>query len=102
MSNETVVTSGVYERFFEENGKKYHHVLNPKTGYPVETDILGISIKGAEANSALCDGYSTTCLLLGSKGTQRYMNDKTDFSYVIIKTDGSVKEYNNFGLEPVE
>ena len=102
MVDETLVTSGVYERFFEENGKKYHHVLNPKTGYPVDTDILGISIKGKSSNSTWCDGYSTTCLLLGSEKAQEYMKNKSDFSYVIITTDGKVKEYNNFELRAIE
>lgn len=102
MIDETLVTSGVYERYFEENNKKYHHVLNPKTGYPVKTDILGISIRGDENNSTWCDGYSTTCLLLGSKKAKEYMKEKKDFSYAIITTDGNISEGNNFNMELVE
>lgn len=44
ISNKTVVTSGVYERYIEKDGVKYHHILNPKTGYPYDTEIQGISI----------------------------------------------------------
>ncbi|MGL6105152.1 FAD:protein FMN transferase [Romboutsia sp.] len=44
VSDKTVVTSGVYERYIEEDGVKYHHILNPSTGYPYETDIQGVSI----------------------------------------------------------
>ena len=44
VSNKTVVTSGVYERYIEQDGQTYHHILNPETGYPYETDIAGVSI----------------------------------------------------------
>ena len=44
VSDKTVVTSGVYERFIEKDGVKYHHILNPDTGYPYETDIVAVSI----------------------------------------------------------
>lgn len=44
VSNKTVVTSGVYERYIEQDGVKYHHILNPSTGYPYDTEIAGVSI----------------------------------------------------------
>lgn len=44
VANKTVVTTGIYERFIEKDGVKYHHILNPKTGYPYNTDIAGVSI----------------------------------------------------------
>lgn len=44
VSDKTVVTSGVYERYIEKDGIKYHHILNPQTGYPYDTEIQGVSI----------------------------------------------------------
>lgn len=44
VSDKTVVTSGVYERYIEKDGIKYHHILNPTTGYPYDTEIQGVSI----------------------------------------------------------
>ncbi|MDO4544683.1 MAG: FAD:protein FMN transferase [Bacillota bacterium] len=61
----TVVTSGIYERKFEENGILYHHVLDPQTGYPAETDLESVTITAKRGNSAFCDGLSTVCLMLG-------------------------------------
>ena len=63
VDDESVVSSGDYERFFEYKGKTYHHILNPKTGFPAETNIKQITI--VTGNSETADGLSTSVLLLG-------------------------------------
>ncbi len=69
INDETVVSSGDYERFFVYNGKTYHHILNPKTGFPAETNIKQVTI--VTSNSQTADGLSTSVLLLGvHKGIQ--------------------------------
>ncbi|MCF0143723.1 MAG: FAD:protein FMN transferase [Firmicutes bacterium] len=65
VKDSTVVTSGIYERKFEEKGKLYHHVLDPATGYPAETDLEAVTVVADKGNSCLCDGLATSCLLLG-------------------------------------
>src|SRR6056297_3049374 len=59
----TIVSSGDYERFFVEDGVRYHHILNPKTGFPVETEIKSVSIITEESFEA--DALSTSVLLSG-------------------------------------
>lgn len=98
LKNQTLVTSGVYERHFEENGKDYHHVLNPKTGYPYDTDIVSISILSKLGNSYACDGYSTVCLALGKEKAIKFMKDKKDFEYCIVDTDGNITKSSGFDL----
>ena len=66
----TVVTSGIYERKFEQDGVLYHHVLDPHTGYPVDTDLEAVTIRAAKGNSGFCDGLSTVCLMLGKDKAQ--------------------------------
>ncbi|MEG0291540.1 MAG: FAD:protein FMN transferase [Anaerovoracaceae bacterium] len=96
MKDQTVVTSGTYERFFEEGGKKYHHILNPKTGYPVNSDIEGVSILSKKGNSGYCDAYSTISLLLGKEKAKEFMSKQDGFEFMIIDTKG--KDFNSKGF----
>lgn len=65
VADQCVVSSGIYERCFEQDGKLYHHILDPATGYPVESDLAGVSVI---CDSSLTgDALSTTCLALGSE-----------------------------------
>lgn len=59
----TVVTSGVYERFFIQDGKRYHHILDTKTGYPVDNGLISVSI--ITESSIDADGLSTSVFALG-------------------------------------
>jgi thiamine biosynthesis lipoprotein len=59
----TVVTSGIYERFFIQDGKRYHHILDTTTGRPVESDLVSVSVLAPSSIDA--DGLSTTLFALG-------------------------------------
>jgi FAD:protein FMN transferase len=59
----TVVTSGVYERGFNQGGKRYHHLLDPRTGRPVENGVIAVTLLGKD--SLLADAVSTACFVLG-------------------------------------
>lgn len=59
----SAVTSGTYERGFKKDGVLYHHIIDPKTGWPVETDVAGVTVVSKRSLDA--EGYSTTLLALG-------------------------------------
>ncbi len=63
ITDQTVVTSGPYERFFEENGKRYHHIFNTSTGMPVENDIASVTVIADTSMDG--DAMSTTLFALG-------------------------------------
>lgn len=65
VADATVVTSGIYERNFQQDGMIYHHVLDPETGCPVETDLESITLVAAPGYSGFCDSLSTISILLG-------------------------------------
>ncbi|NSX80177.1 FAD:protein FMN transferase, partial [Streptococcus pyogenes] len=64
VNNHSVVTSGIYERQFTAKGKQYHHILDRQTGYPIETDMLSLTVM---ASSSLdCDIWATRLFGLDS------------------------------------
>lgn len=85
LKNKSVSTSGTYERYFKKDGKLYHHILDTKTGYPANTDLLSASVIGD--TSADCDALSTICVLYGLSGAQRLIEDTEGFEAVFIDKD---------------
>ena len=88
VKNQSVVTSGIYERKHTENGKTYHHILNPKTGYPVETNVAGLSI----ISTASVDGEIWTTRLFGKsvEDILDEVNSLPDIEAVVVTTEGKV------------
>ncbi|MDO5539263.1 MAG: FAD:protein FMN transferase [Eubacteriales bacterium] len=82
VSDKTVVSSGIYERYFEKDGTVYHHILSPDTGYPVENDIWEVSII---CDSSLTgDALSTTCLTLGYEKARKLIDSLKDVEAIFI------------------
>ena len=91
VQDRSVVTSGMYERFFEQEGIRYHHILNPATGYPVWNDIQSVTI--VSKSSLLADALSTSVFVLGrEKGLA--LLESEDAEGVIIGEDNLVYPTN--------
>ena len=84
MSDMNIVTSGVYERYFYDDDKLYHHILNPATGYPCENGLLSVTIISADA--AQCDALSTGCFVLGMDKAQKLI-EELDGVYAVFIDD---------------
>lgn len=82
----SVITSGVYQRFFEQNGKKYHHIIDTKTGKPTQNGLLSVTI--VCDNGAMADALSTSVMVAGlQKGSELWR--KLDNFGMIVITDSN-------------
>ncbi|SFR63443.1 FAD:protein FMN transferase [Anaeromicropila populeti] len=84
ISDLSVVSSGIYERYFKANGVLYHHILNPLTGYPVENNLISVTI--ISKNSVDGDALSTLCFSKGLKNGLELINSLSD-TYAVFITD---------------
>lgn len=101
-ADETVTTSGVYERCFENGGELYHHVLDPETGYPMDTASEAVTVQGPAGMSAESDAFGTMFLMLGQKESKKILEQYPDFCVAFIDTDDNVSTLNNMEIMPVE
>lgn len=99
LSNESLSTSGDYERYFIKDNKRYHHIMDPKTGYPVDNGVMSdtIIVDGDNPdNNMLADLLTTTVFTLGPKEGTKFMNDLSGVSGEITTSDNKIYTSNGF------
>ena len=97
LSDTALSTSGDYERFFEEDGRRYHHILSPKSGKSVY-EVQSVSILGP--SSTFNDAYSTAVFVLGIHKGIEFINKIPDYDVIIM--DNQRKMHYSDGLEAGE
>lgn len=98
VKNKTVVTSGIYERMFVEDGILYHHILDVKTGYPVSTDVEAVTLVGEMGKSMECDALSTICLMLGSEKGLELIESTPGVEAAFIDKNGNIKKTSGMDI----
>lgn len=83
-----VVTSGIYERYLEVDGEKYHHILDPETGYPLENEVSGVTIFAD--TSLIGDSYSTALFLFGVEEGLEFVENHDEIEAIFIDKDHGV------------
>lgn len=94
ISDKSVVTSGIYQRYFKADGKIYHHILDPNTGYPCENNLYSLTI--LTDSSLTADALSTTCFLLGYDRGMKLINQLDNVDAVFITNDNQIHYSKNF------
>lgn len=106
----SVITSGGYQRNFTEDGVTYHHIIDPATGKPSESNAVSVSIIGKDGT--LCDALSTAIYIGGTEYAEELRRTNENFEYVILTDDNTVhaskalegklettEEYGNLQIE---
>ena len=97
LTDSAVATSGGYERYFEQDGKRYHHIFDPQTGYPVETDILSASVICEKAIDADC--WSTILFSAGVEKAQEYIS-RYSLNAILADVNKNVYVFGNVNFTP--
>lgn len=85
---DSVSTSGDYERFRIVNGRRYHHIVDPSTGYPAESGLISVTVFSRDP--LVSDAYSTAFFVSGLDGTKRILSGMKDVSVVLVDTGMTV------------
>ncbi|NPD31628.1 FAD:protein FMN transferase [Eggerthellaceae bacterium zg-1084] len=91
----SVVTSGVYERAFQLNGRTYHHILDPRTGFPAETDVLSATVVSKRSIDG--DGFTTALVIMGADDALAFVESTPGLEAVIVSNEGDVLGTSGIG-----
>jgi thiamine biosynthesis lipoprotein len=93
--NQTVVTSGDYQRYFTDSqGKRHHHILDPRTGYPAESGLISVSI--VSAKSVAADALSTILFVAGMEKGLEFLSSYPQAEAILV--DADLQVYVTLGL----
>ena len=101
INDQSVVTSGDYERYFEKDGVIYHHILAPSTGYPVQNDLDQVTI--ISERSVDGDALSTTCFAMGLEDGMELIRSLDGVEAIFVTKDGEIHTSSDeIGLQVLE
>lgn len=88
VQNKAVITSGGYERYFEQEGKTYHHIIDPADGYPAESGLISVTI--VSSDGTLADGLSTSLFIMGKDKAIAFWREHSDEFDAILETEDNI------------
>lgn len=94
ITDTSAVTSGIYERCFEQDHILYHHILDPRTGYPADNELASVTILSSFSTDG--DALSTSCLLLGLEDGMAFIEAMSDIEALFITKDGDLYYTSGF------
>lgn len=98
LSDLAIATSGNYRKFYEKDGKKYPHFLNPKTGFPVEHSLLSVSVIAPSCASA--DAYATAFMVMGAEQTLDFVKNHPDLELEVYLLESNGEKLFKRSMSP--
>jgi len=100
--NRAVATSGSYRRYYEQNGQRYSHTIDPKTGYPVKNNLLSITVFANDCMTA--DAYATAFMVMGKEKAAEFVDNRDDMDAFFIFSENleEFSVYSTQGLEIID
>jgi FAD:protein FMN transferase len=101
LTDKALATSGSYRKYYEENGVRYSHTIDPKTGYPVRHNLLSVSVLANDCATA--DGYATAFMVMGFDKAKEFVENEPDMEafFIVDGGSGTFKTYATKGLEEI-
>ncbi len=96
LKDKSVATSGSYRKFYEKDGVRYSHTIDPKTGYPVQHSLLSVSV--IADNTALADAYATAFMVMGLEKAKQFLKDHPELDAFFISAGGN-GQYKTFATD---
>ncbi len=100
LRDKALVTSGNYRKFYIENGKKYAHIIDPRTGYPAKHNLLSASVIASDCMTA--DAYATAFMVMGMEGSRQFLSENKNLAlevYFIYDENSIWKTYTSETLK---
>ena len=94
-----LATSGDYRNYFEENGRRYSHIIDPATAEPIQHNLVSVSVFADDAMSA--DAYATALLVMGTEKAKAFADANQLAVMLIYKTDEGFEEYTSQWFKPL-
>ena len=85
----SVSTKGTFRNFFEEEGKRYCDIFDPRNGNPVDNDLVSVTVISESGVTA--DAFATACLIMGSKDAAEFYKNNDGFEIIMVSVDGQIQ-----------
>lgn len=101
LRDKALATSGSYRKYYEENGIRYSHTIDPKTGYPVKHSLLSVSVLASDCATA--DGYATAFMVMGFEKAKVFVENEPDMEayFITSSADGLFQTYATEGFREI-